>query len=284
MRMPSCLLPVCIVLALLGMPAHGADSASGYFRKGDTRIDVHHVIAVRNEETGDADSDEIYLFLSDQPLDANAVAAAMDPDDGAREQYGERSGGYVRICLNADGGECGLYYSRNDPSDSFNTSGYGDLSVDRPTPDRVSGRWILREPEDFFGKTYDFDLRFDTAITPAPGTELPVDGGAPGAAYRVYADAVARGDLPALRRLLGEAAQWRLPDDDTDRVKETLKDLRSEQPLQPRILRARRNGNDAVLWIEGVDRDDIKRRGRVSMHLQGNEWTVGEHDVDSVSQ
>lgn len=273
-----------LALALFGSigPAHAADTGSGHFRMADGGLKVDHVIAVRREEHVDPADDDIYVYLSDHPLDAAKVASAFDPDDAASAQLGERSGGSIRLCLTADGGECGLYYRRRDPDDSFNTSGYGELKLDARTDTRIAGRWVLAEPEDFFGKTYDFDLRFDAFIAQPPGTPLPTGGGDAGDAYRAYAAAVAKGDIVALRGFIGEDARWRLPDNDDERIKETLKDLRDEQPQQPRILRGRLHGDEAVLWVEGVDRDDIKRRGRVRMLHEGDAWRVGERDLDSV--
>lgn len=266
------------------MPVQAADKASGHFRKGDSRIEVRHAVAAYHLETNDPETDDLYVFLSDQPLDPAVIAAAFDPDDGAQAQYRERSGGFVRICLPPTGGECGLYFQRNEPSDSFNSAGYGALSIETRTDTRIAGRWVLSEPEDFFGKTYDFDLRFDVAITPAPGKTLPDDGGEAGAAYKAYAAAVAKGDIPALRRMLGESGQWQFPESDDDRARESLKSLRDEQPLAPVVFSAREIGDHVVLWVEGTDRDDIKRRGRVQMRREGALWIVGERDLDSVGE
>lgn len=273
-----------LALTLFGLTgtAVAADSGSGHFRMGDSSVQVRHAIAVRRERHIDPAEDEVFVYVSDRPLDAAKAAAAFDPDDSVNEQYGERSGGYVRICITPDGGECGMYYRRRDPDDSFNTSGYGKLNLDARTAQRIAGRWLLAEPEDFFGKAYDYDLRFDAAIAQPPGTPLPAGGGDAGTAYRAYAAAVAKGDIVALRALMGEDARWRLPDDDDDRVKETLKDLRDEQPQQPTIVRGRIHGDEAVLWVEGVDRDEIKREGRVRMLREGRGWRVGEQDLDSV--
>jgi hypothetical protein len=271
-------------LAFATLPVRAADGASGHFRKGESRIEVRHAVAAYHLETGDPETDNLYVFLSDQPLDPAIIAASFDPDDGAQAQYRERSGGFVRICLPPTGGECGLYFQRNEPSDSFNVSGYGALSIETRTDTQITGRWVLSEPEDFFGKTYDFDLRFDTAITPAPGKALPDDGGEAGAAYKAYATAVAKGDIATLRRMLGESGQWQFASDDDGRAKEALRDLRSEQPLDPLIFSARAIGDDVVLWVEGVDRDDIKRRGRVRMHREAGQWVVGERDLDKVSE
>lgn len=275
-----------LALALFGLnaPASAADTGSGHFRMGENGLEVRYAIAVRREEHVDPADDSIFVYLSDHPLDAAKVAAAFDPDDAAREQSGDRRGGAIRICLTPDGGECGMYYRRRDPDDSFNTSGYGELKLDAHTETRIAGRWVLSTPEDFFGKTYEYDLRFDAAIAQPPGTPLPAGGGDAGTAYRAYAAAVAKGDIVALRAFLGEDARWRLPDGDEERIKETLKDLRDEQPQQPQILRGRLHGDEAVLWVEGVDRDDIKRRGRVRMLREGDAWRVGERDLDSVEE
>ena len=271
-------------LAFAMLPVQAADSASGHFRKGESRIQVRHAVAAYHLETDDPETDNLYVFLSDQPLDPAVIAASFDPDDGAQAQYRDRSGGFIRICLPPTGGECGLYFQRNEPSDSFNSSGYGALSIETRTDTRITGRWVLAEPEDFFGKTYDFDLRFDTAITPAPGKALPDDGGEAGAAYKAYATAVAKGDIAALRRMLGESGQWQFSDDDGDRAKESLKQLRDEQPLDPVVFSARAIGDHVVLWVEGTDRDDIKRRGRVQMRRESDQWIVGERDLDNVSE
>lgn len=273
-----------LALTLFGAigAAVAADTGSGHFRMGVGGVQVRHAIAVRREQHVDPAKDEIFVYISDHPLDAAKTAAAFDPDDSVSEQYGERSGGYVRICITPDGGECGMYYRRRDPDDSFNTSGYGELKLDTQTGQRIAGRWVLAEPEDFFGKAYDYDLRFDAAIAQPPGTPLPAGGGDAGTVYRAYAAAVTKGDIAALRAFMDEDARWRLADDDNERVKETLKSLRDEQPQQPTIVRGRIHGDEAVLWVEGVDRDEIRREGRVRMLREGRGWRVGEQDLDSV--
>ena len=144
---------------------------------------------------------------------------------------------------------------------------------------------MLADPGDFFGETYDFDLVFDVAVTPPPGTPLAADGGEPGKAYRAWTAAVAKGDLPVLRALVGgDYNGWRLNSEDQGNVKEALKDLRDGTPLQARILRGRIDGDSAVLWVEGKDRDDILRRGRVSMQRVEGAWRYMEADLDSVEE
>ena len=84
--------------------------------------------------------------------------------------------------------------------------------------------------------------------------------------------------------MLGDSGQRQFPDDDDDRAKESLKRLRGEQPLAPVVFSARAIGDRVVLWVEGTDRDDIKRRGRVQMRREGAQWIVGEHDLDNVDE
>ena len=196
---------------------------------------------------------------------------------------GDGSAGYVRICIDGEGGECGLYFSHNKPNASFNSAGYGAFKLEPAAAGRIAGRWVLAEPGDFFGETYDFDLVFDVAVTPPPGTPLAADGGEPGKAYRAWIAAVAKGDLPVLRALVGgDYNGWRLNSEDQGNVKEALKDLRDGTPLQARILRGRIDGDSAVLWVEGKDRDDILRRGRVQMQRVEGVWRYVEADLDSV--
>ena len=270
-------------LALLGfaLVASATDRGSGHFRKGEMRLEVKHVIAVANEE--DDGGDRTFVYLSDIPLDAKKIAAAFRASTAAEEQMGDGSAGYVRICIDAEGGECGLYFSHNQPNASFNSSGYGVFKLATAPAGRIAGRWTLAEPGDFFGETYDFDLDFDAAVTPPPGKPLPADGGEPGKAYRAWTAAVAKGDLPVLRALVGgDYNGWRLNSEDQGNVKEALKDLRDGTPLQARILRGRIDGDSAVLWVEGKDRDDILRGGRVRMERVAGVWRFMGADVENL--
>ena len=268
---------------LLSMPAANAcASGGGHFRLGETHVEAKYAIAVVRDEGHDDDDARTLVYLSDFPLDAAKVAAAFDPEDEARAELGDRAGGYVRLCIAADGAECGLFYLRRQPDDSFNTSGYGTFALTRQDAGHVVGTWILKEPESFFDQTYDFDLRFDVAVTPLPGAPLPVDGGAPGAAYRAWLAALAKGDVPALRKLVDGEQAWRFPGDDPSQVKEAIKDLRDGTPLQEAdIARGLVDGDRAVLWVEGIDRDDIRRRGRVLMLREGGDWRFAEADLES---
>jgi hypothetical protein len=268
---------------LLSLPAANAlADGGGHFRLGETHVDAKYAIAVVRDRGYDDDGAQTFVFLGDFPLDAAKVAAAFDPEDEVRGELGDRAGGYVRICIDAGGSECGMFYMRRQPDDSFNTSGYGTFASRQQDGDHVVGSWVLKEPESFFDQTYDFDLQFDVAVTPLPGTPLPIDGGEPGAAYRAWLAALAKGDATALRKLVDGGHAYRFPEDDASQVKESIKDLRDGTPLQADIARGLVDGDRAVLWIEGIDRDDIRRRGRVRMLREEDAWRFAEDDLESV--
>lgn len=273
-------LPVATLLGLLCLipAAMAADHAAGHFRFGDIRLDVRHAIAVVEEESDAAEDRQTLVFLSGAPLDAAKVAAAFDAMDAVREQ--EPAGGYIRLCFDAEGGECGLFFS----PEGFNSGGYGELKFDHRDARRIAGSFVLATPEDFLGKDYEFDLRFDTAITAAPGTPLPAGGGEPGADYNAWLAALAQGDLATLRRMAGDEGRWRFPEDDATAAKESLKSLRDEQPLHAEISRGRLDDDQAILWVSGVDRDDIRRAGRVLMQKGPDGWRHVESDLDSVDE
>jgi hypothetical protein len=273
----------CLLLTLpVASPgASAAGVAAPYFRYDKIRMETKHAYAfVHEERSGPAST---YLFLTTDPLDAKKIADAFDPGSEVNQQVGGKPGGYVRICINAEGKECGLYFSHDEPSESFNMSGSGEFKLAKQTAAAVEGRWQMTKPDDFFGKTYDFDLPFSAAITAAtPGTPLPADGGAPGKAYAAYLAALAKGDLPALRRMLGEGARWQLPEDDEQSARQGLKDLRDGKPVTVKIVSAIQRGDHAVLRVEGIDRDEIKRAGRVLMVRDGDAWRAETQDLGSV--
>ena len=263
--------------------AIAADTASGYFRLGEQRIEPRHAIAVQADSEAAPGETEIWIYLSVSPLDATAVAAAFDPDDGVRGQASdEPSGSYVKLCVSADGHECGIDFAHRGPTRNFSSGGHGELALAAQTPQRIAGTFRLQEAEDFFEETYQFELAFDVALTPAPGAVLPAGGGEPGQAYRVYLAALAQGDFDALRELAGESGAYRFPEDDPVSAKETLKSLRDEQPVAAEIARGRVNGDQAVLWVKGEDRDDIMRAGRVLMKRTDAGWRFEDAELDAL--
>lgn len=262
------------------MAATPVNPNGGHFRLGEQRLEATSAIAIVQDEGKDERGPRTLVYLSDVPLDAAKTAAAFDADDAIRAQLDEKKGSYVRLCINVDGSDCGLYFS----PEGFNTGGYGTLALTSRDSGHLAGSWVLKEPKSFFDETYDFDLHFDVAVTQPPGKDLPANGGEPGKAYQAYIAALVKGDLPALRQLTDQDHGYSFPQDDDSQAKESLKSARDGQPLTVKIQRGRIDGANAVLWVEGVDRDDIRRRGRVRMHQEASGWHFVESDLDSVSE
>lgn len=285
MQRPAMPKPRIASLALLPLfaVANAQAGGGGHFRLGQTHVDAKYAIAVVRDRGYD-DAPQTLVYLGDFPLDASKVAAAFDPEDEVRAELGDRRGGYVRICIDDGGSECGLFYERKQPDDSFNTSGYGTFASSRQDENHVAGSWVLKEPESFFEQTYDFDLHFDVAVAPLPGKPLPADGGEPGAAYRAWLAASAKGDAVALRKLVDSEHAYRFPEDDASQLKEAIKDARDGTPLQAEIARGLVDGDRALLWIEGTDRDEIRRRGRVLMLREDGAWRFAEDDLENVDE
>lgn len=271
---------LCALVSCLPGIALAADDATGSFRLGDATIAPRHAIAVHDESAGES---RTLLYLRVAPLDAARVAAAFDADRAVDGQVADEPGdSYVKLCIDAEGLECGLDFAHRGPTRNFSTGGYGELALTTHTGQRIAGRLILAEPEDFFEETYQFDLAFDVAITPPPGTRLPAGGAEPGKAYQAYLAALAKADFAALRALAGEAGAYRFPEDDPTSAKEALKSLRDEQPLAVEIFRGLVDGDQAILWVEGTDRDDITRAGRVLMKRAQGQWRFEEADLEAV--
>ena len=259
------------------------DAASGYFRLGDQRIEPRHAIAVQADSTAVPGEMETWVYLSVSAFDAAPVAAAFDPDQGLRAQAVDTpAGSYLKVCINAGGEACGIDFAHRAPTRNFSTGGYGELRLSTQHDDRIAGTLVLDAPMEFFDETYQFDLAFDVAITPAPGIVLPAGGGAPGIAYQAYLTALAQGDFTTLRALAGDDSGSRFPEDDPTSAKETLKSLRDEQPLIARIARGRLDGDQAVLWVTGADRDEIVRSGRVLMKRIDAGWRFEEADLQAI--
>lgn len=257
------------------------ESAEGFFRYGDVTLEVAHAYLFR-VETGMGASENM-IILTPAPIDAAAAAAAFDVEDGVDQQIDSIGGGYVRICFSEDGFECGLYFSNEDPVESFNTSGSGEFVLEVNTPEHVMGSFVLVEPEEFFDKTFQFQLHFEADLAPAPKAQsLPEGGGDPGAAYLDYIQAIAGADFPKLREILGEEGSWQFPVDDPATCKEQLKWLRDGTPVTATISTGEQREHDAILFVEGVDRDEIKRRGRVLMTLESGGWRYQTDDLESV--
>lgn len=84
--------------------------------------------------------------------------------------------------------------------------------------------------------------------------------------------------------MAGKAGVWQFDRDDPTAAKEALKSLRDGQPLHVEIARGLLDDEHAILWVEGVDRDEIHRRGRLLMRRAEGAWRYADSNLDSVDE
>ena len=258
--------------------------SNGYFRMGDVRIDLHHVYAFLAEDNRNPGTFETIVILADRELNPDAMGENFDPLDGALQQISEQ-GGIVRIVVGSDGDERGLYFQNTEPSESFNTAGSGDFTVTENSRDRIEGRWALTEPEEFFDKTYEFSLIFAADVSDAllRGDPLPAGGGEAGEAYLGKMQALVDGNVAVLREMLGEFAEWRLPQSASEEeIADSIESMRWGWPVEATITGGLDRGDVAVLRVVGTDVEGKTLNGRVMMEKTEQGWQEGAIDLDTL--
>lgn len=272
------------VLLTLPLTALGKSTGSGYFRMGDNKQEYKHAVALSRESVSESGQRKIHLYLTTHPVDPAKAASGFDIDDGITSQLREVQGGMTRVTINPDGSDGGMWFWVSEPSDTFNTSGFGKLTLTTNTATRLEGSHVLSEPEDFFDKTYQFDLKFAVDVTSADftGDALPAGGGEPGKAYLDYVAALAKGDVATLRGMLGDSAQWQLPEGDEASVKSSLESLRYSTLASATVSGGWLQGERAILKVEGKDGDGNTQRGVIMMVKDGERWKEESKDMTTI--
>jgi hypothetical protein len=272
-----------LLAPLISTVARAESTGSGYFRMGDNKQEYRHAVALARE-SGEPGKRKIQIYLTTHPVDPAKAIGEFDLDNGITAQLREVGGGMTRITVAPDGSEGGMWFWVSEPSDTFNTSGFGKFTLTRNTPTRIEGSHVLAEPEDFFDKTYQFDLKFAADVTSADftGTPLAAGGGEAGAAWLAYVAAVAKGDAEALRPYLGDQAEWMLPKDDPESSKSYIETLRFGTPASATVTGGWLQQDRAVLKVEGKDTDGNGQRGLVLMVRDGARWREETKELTTV--
>jgi hypothetical protein len=269
---------------LASLPAWAASTGSGFFRMGDNKQSYSHAVALSRESASEPGKREVKIYLTTHAVDPTQAIGGFDLDQGITDQLREVGGGMTRISVNADGSESGMWFWVSEPSDTFNTSGFGKFTLSANTPTRIEGSHVLSEPEDFFDKTYEFDLKFAIDVTNADfsGDALPAGGGDAGKAWLGYVEAVKKGDLDYLRAQLGEAAEWMLPKDNEESSKSYVEGLRYGLPASATVTGGWLQGDRAILKVDGKDGDGNAQRGVVLMVRDGDRWKEESKDLKTI--
>jgi hypothetical protein len=168
-RAPALAMMVLLSAALYSTSAASESLSEGFISVDETRLEVRQVLALRVASDRPGHPGDVYVYLSDVPLDAAALSAAYVEsgyeEERARVEADAAEGGFVKICITPEGGECMLYFHHHS-GEQFRRGEIGELSMEHNTLDRVSGRWKLEHSDDM-GRTIAFDLRFDAPVLDA---------------------------------------------------------------------------------------------------------------------
>lgn len=261
-----------LALALAHAPAaEGANSGSGTFRMDKIKSTFASACGFRvaNPETPGAAKSVV--VLASVKLDCAALDTGFDPLSAADDAVKAANGAIVRLTLSPGGESMEGSWNSYEPFDTFGFGGQGEVKLVKNSATRVEGSYRTLKPEDFFDKTFEFDLKFavDLLAGAITGTPIAAGGGEPGKVYQAYLKAIARKDKKALRPLLTAAAAKELLEDGGDFVL----DLRQGMELKTaKVTGGLQKAGKVALDVEGVDEDGGKKRGQVYLVQEGGAW------------
>ncbi len=269
-----------LILAALTAQADAAGKASGYFRLDKTRSEFSNACAFRLPDPSGATPGVTHVVLSDKPLDCEAADRTFDPVEAAKAQVRPQKPAFVTFTIPAgpkvdriDGG-----WESTAPEDGFSFGGQGTVAVKVNTAERVSGRYFLDKPSDFFDKTFQFDFTWDTAVLAGSlsGTALPAGGGEIGAAYQKYVAAIAKGDLAAVRATVTAAKAADVPTLRGGEAKKLIELMQIFELKTATVTGGLQRDDAAALNVKGVGYDKLPSDGRVLMQREGGVWKVSK--------
>ncbi|MBL8137049.1 MAG: hypothetical protein JNL48_10555 [Acidobacteria bacterium] len=267
-----------VLLAATTTATAAPGKASGYFRLDKTRSEFTNGCAFRLPDPSGATAGVTHVILSDKPLDCDAADQTFDPVEAAKAQVKAQKPAFVTFTLPAgstvdriDGG-----WESTAPEDGFSFGGQGKVAIKVNTADRVTGRYFLDKPSDFFDKTFQFDFTWDAPVLAGSmsGTALPAGGGDVGAAYQKYVAAIGKGDLAAIRTTVTAAKAADVPALRGAEAKKLVELMQLFELKTATVTSGVQRGDQAALLVKGVGFDKAPGEGRVIMQREGGAWKV----------
>lgn len=252
--------------------------ASGYFRLDKIRSEFSHACAFRLPDPSGATPGITHVVLADKPLDCDAADQTFDPIDAAKSQIAPQKPAFVTFTLPAgatvDRIE-GNWHS-SVPEDGFSFGGQGTVAIKVNSAERVTGRYFLDKPSDFFDKTFQFDFTWDAPVLAGSmaGTPLGAGGGDIGAAYQKYVAAMGKGDLAAIRASVTAAKAADVPTVRGAEARQLVEIMRILELKTATVTSGVQRGEQAALLVKGIGFDKMPNDGRVILHREGGVWKV----------
>jgi hypothetical protein len=276
------LLSLVIVASWSLSPAAAAGEASGSLAVGEDTVKPASAVAMWNESTAawNQGAKILQVYLARSAISTEGLATALDPDESLR--YGIE-GDYVILTLDEKGEFSMIYAYIDDGSKNYGFN-EGVVELEKMGPDVVSGRVSSGGKKSLGDTPISFDLRFEAAIVPPQptGTDLGKDGGAPGAAYLAYLDALRKGELAALLKHADKAHAEELAGASEEYRQYTLDSAKETAPQEMAVTGGQLFDGYAFLNVSGKDWAGDKVEGKVKMVLDGDTWRFAEEDLETV--
>jgi len=260
-----------MTVAVLAVPAFGAEKVGGTFRFAKAKVTFTHGCAFRVAVETRPGERTTTVFLADRPVDCAAAGAGFHPEAALQAQI-KGKGSFVQVTFKADEHPYKGEFSTPSVSDGypFGFSGQGSQTIAVDTPTRIEGRVFTTRPESFFKDTYEFDFTFalDVSGAAVTGTQLPAGGGAPGSALQAFVAAAARDDEAALGKVMttDDFATYRM-------TRAVMKEL---TPRKVTVLGGLQKGDMAALDVTGTSHGDMTLAGRVLLVRDAGGWKVSD--------
>ena len=270
-----------LILAAMTAQAGAAGKASGYFRLDKTRSEFSNACAFRLPDPSGATPGITHVVLSDKPLDCDAADRTFDPVEAAKAQVRPQKPAFVTFTVPAgpkvdriDGG-----WESTAPEDGFSFGGQGTVAVKVNTAERVTGRYFLDKPSDFFDKTFQFDFTWDTPVLAGS----IVRHGAAGRRRRdrrrlpeVRGRASRRAILRPMRATVTAAKAADVPTLRGAEAKKLIELMQIFELKTATVTGGLQRDDAAALNVKGVGYDKLPGDGRVLMQREGGVWKVAK--------
>ena len=276
------LLGLVLVVAWCLSPVSAAAQTSGSLTVGGDTVKPTSAVAIWSESTAmwDKGAKILQIYMAPSVISTDGLATALDPDESLR--YGIE-GDYVVLTLDEKGAFSMIYAYIYEGSKNYGFN-EGVVTLEKLGPDAVVGR-VDSEGKKSLGDTpITFDLRFSAPIMPPQptGTDLGADGGAPGAAYLAFLDALRKGDSAALVKLAEKEWAENLAGTPEEYRQYTLDSAKESAPQEMAVTGGEMFDGYAFLNVAGKDWMGDKVEGKVKMVLDGDTWRFAEDDLEMV--
>jgi len=275
-------LGLLLVVAWCLSPVPVAAETSGSLTVGEDTVTPTSAVAMWNESTAiwNKGAKILQIYMAPTAINTDGLATALDPDESLR--YGIE-GDYVILTLDEKGEFSLIYAYIEDGSQNYGFN-EGTVELEKMGPDVVSGRVSSGGKKSLGDTPISFDLRFSAPILPPPpkGADLGTDGGAAGAAYLAYLQALRAGDDAALVKLAEKDWAEELAGTPEEYRQYTLDTAKESAPQEMAVTGGQLFDGFAFLTVAGKDWMGDKVEGKVKMVLDGDAWRFAEEDLETV--